>query len=224
MLVDQILQDIAPTPESRNGSCLIVESDVSDKAANNDIILQLYVLPSDSANRFVDRQNKRLQQALSEVLSNVVLVDKAAWEGDIPAFLQAEPFDRWSFPQEGSLFYCFNTVSSPEPSPRAIREKYAREALEDLLEPDRLSGLKTQLYAYQRRSAGAMLQREASPSLDIDPRFEARRSPDCTLYFYNAWDVTFSKEPPLLENSRSGILAESMGLGKTVIVLALVLA
>ncbi|KAF2717785.1 hypothetical protein K431DRAFT_322880 [Polychaeton citri CBS 116435] len=192
------------------------------KLVQHTVIVRIYVLPFDSGNRFIERQSKKLQQALSDVLLHV-RTDADLWYGDLPN-TAPKNFDRWSTPQDGSLFYCFNRIESPAPSPTIVKGKYAREALEDLLEPKALPGLKTLLYPYQRRSAGAMLQREASPSLGPDPRVEPRISPDDTVYFFNAWDVSFTKTPLLLENSRSGILAESMGLGKTVIVLALILA
>ena len=41
-------------------------------------------------------------------------------------------FDPWAQCDDGSLFYMFNKLASPSPNVKAVKEKYAREALEDL--------------------------------------------------------------------------------------------
>jgi hypothetical protein len=134
-------------------------------------------------------------------------------------------FDMWATSDEGSLFWMFNKIPSPAPSIEIVTEKYTREALEDLLDPASvLPGLKTQLYPYQRRSAGLMLQREAVSSLELDPRLERRLAPDGSKYYYGARDLTFLRHPRYYESCGGGVLAETMGLGKTVICLALILA
>jgi SNF2 family DNA or RNA helicase len=69
-----------------------------------------------------------------------------------------------------------------------------------------------------------MLQQEASPQLQLDPRLEVRKSPDGRTFFFGARDGSFLQEPRYYEANRGGILAETMGLGKTVICLAVILA
>jgi hypothetical protein len=105
----------------------------------------------------------------------------------------------------------FNKVPSPNPDPRDIQEPYAREALEDLLDlHHHVAGLKTALYPYQRRSAGAMMHREAAPRLEIDVCLEQRRAVDGTTFYYSPRDMHFFKEPKFQEVARGGILAETM--------------
>ena len=118
----------------------------------------------------------------------------------------------------------FNKLPSPSPSIAAVRDKYKREAIEDLLDDSILSGMKTPLYPYQRRTAACMLETEAVARFELDPRLERRIGPDGKQFYYNAWDFQFLKYPRYYETCRGGILAESMGLGKTIICLSLILA
>jgi hypothetical protein len=48
--------------------------------------------------------------------------------------------------------------------------------------------------------------------------------PGGSAYYYSPRDIAFFKEPPMYESIRGGILAETMGLGKTIICLAVILA
>jgi len=187
------------------------------------VILRVYILPWDVGQRFVDRHDKKLWLAL-ECLISEIDPSPEAWNG-LYEKNKATKFDMWATADQGSLFYMFNKLPSPAPSPEAVDERYAREALEDLLDPQSaLSGLKTTLYPYQRRSAGLMLQRECVSSLGLDPRLERRTAPDGSRYCYGPKDLLFLRHPRYYEACRGGILAETMGLGKTVILLSVILA
>ncbi|KAK1821853.1 hypothetical protein LTR12_003729 [Friedmanniomyces endolithicus] len=188
------------------------------------IIFRMYILPSDTGLRFVDRRDTvALWKALRGLVAEVD-VNRETWEGQYVLGIERK-FDPWATCDEGSLFFKFNKLPSPAPSVDAVAEKYAHEALEDLLDPASvLPGLKTVLYPYQRRSAGMMLQRESVAHLQLDPRLEQREAPDGSVYFYSARDFLFLRQPRYYEAARGGILAESMGLGKTVILLSLILA
>ncbi|KAK5712706.1 hypothetical protein LTR15_011698 [Elasticomyces elasticus] len=186
-------------------------------------ILRMYILPSDAGLHFLDRRDSGLWKALQALVSEVDVTPEA-WQGRVREGT-GRKFDQWATCDEGSLFYMFNKLPSPSPSIDAVTEKYTHEALEDLLDPASvLPGLKTVLYPYQRRSAGLMLQREAVPRLLLDPRLEQRQAPDGSTYYYNARDLLFLRQPRYQETCRGGILAETMGLGKTVILLSLILA
>ncbi|TKA32782.1 hypothetical protein B0A50_01007 [Salinomyces thailandicus] len=187
------------------------------------ILWRIYILPGDARHRFIDRQNKRLWAALESLILDID-VSSDTWKGRYIHETE-QKFDPWATCNEGSLFYRFNKLPSPSPDVKLVKEKYAHEALEDLLDPASvLPGLKTVLYPYQRRSAGLMLQRESIRTLQLDPRLEPRKSPDGTTYYYGARDLLFLRQPRYYEACRGGILAETMGLGKTVILLATILA
>jgi len=187
------------------------------------ITWRIYILPSDAGHRYIDRHNKRMWGALETLIPDVD-VSPETWRGRYTPEVDCK-FDLWATRDEGSLFYMFNKMPSPSPCAHCVPEKYTHESMEDLLDPAAvLPGLKTVLYPYQRRSAGLMLQRESVAKLELDPRLEQRTAPDGSTYYYGARDLLFHRQPRYYEACRGGILAETMGLGKTVMLLATILA
>jgi SNF2 family DNA or RNA helicase len=196
-------------------------------------LLRVYLLPEDWGRRSIDRNSKSLKAALRQLLPSID-ISSNAWYGD-PKENEVQYFDPWTNPELSSLYYLFNKLPSPAPVPREIRNRYTRGAVNDLLDSASVSGweeygeqalpgLRTRLYAYQARSASLMLQREAAPQLQLDPRLEVRSSPNGKKFYFGARDGSFLQEPRYYEANRGGILAETMGLGKTVICLAVILA
>lgn len=188
-------------------------------------IIRIYVLPFDVGHRHIDRNNSKLTAAMS-LLITVIDVNPSTWSGFYSPGAQ-QSFDPWASPIDQSLFYMFNNIASPAPDKTNFhpsRQKYVREAMEDLLDDKWFTGLKTVLYPYQRRSAALMLQNEERPQLLLDPRLEQRTAPDGQQYYFNPRDGILLKTPQYYESCRGGILAETMGLGKTLICLALILA
>lgn len=196
-------------------------------------IVRVYLLPEDWGRRFIDRKRQKLKLVLREFLHRID-ISTETWSGN---YLHANIryFDPWAQAEKSSLFYLFNKLQSPAPAPEKIKCRYTRRAVEELLdsvtslsssdfEEQPLVGLKTKLYPYQARSASIMIQREAAPQLQLDPRLEIRHSPNGETYFFGARDGSFLQEPQFYETNRGGILAETMGLGKTIICLAVVLA
>jgi SNF2 family DNA or RNA helicase len=106
-------------------------------------------------------------------------------------------------------------------------------------------GLKTLLHPYQSRSAATMVQREVQPMQMLDPRLQAYRSLSGQEYFYDKEEGSIVHEKKMyseacggtssifflsfsslniVSNAETGILAETMGCGKTLICLAVILA
>ncbi|KAL1959534.1 hypothetical protein VTO42DRAFT_1979 [Malbranchea cinnamomea] len=193
--------------------------------------VQLYVLPEDTGRKLVPRSNTALRRALKLVMSKLD-ASPEAWEG---RFDPTSKFEKGPENEDESLFYIFNTLESPEPDPDAVSDPWARSAMEDLLwkgcedssESDQsigILGLKTPLYAYQRRSAAFMLQKESEPGVSLDPRLQCFEGPTGQQYYYDKEEGTLVREKRLYSNARGGVLAETMGFGKTLICLALILA
>jgi hypothetical protein len=196
-------------------------------------LVRVYLLPEDWKRRVIDRNSKSLKNALRALLSSID-ASPSAWNGDSTE-AEARPFDPWASAENVSLYYLFNKLPSPAPRPEMIKSRYARVAVRDLLRSasssewehhgeQPLAGLRTRLYPYQSRSASLMIEREAAPHLNLDPRLEVRVSPNGKQFFFGARDGSFLHEPKYYEASRGGILAETMGLGKTLISLAVILA
>lgn len=139
--------------------------------------------------------------------------------------------------EDESLWYIFNTLQDPDPHVENMRDPYARQAMDDLLsvvpaddgdtsgrDYSAVAGLKTTLYPYQRRSAAMMVQREAQPARMLDPRLQVYQSPLGQEYFYDKEEGNVFREKKMYSEACGGILAETMGCGKTLICLAVILA
>lgn len=195
-------------------------------------LVRVYLLPEDWNRRIVDRNSRSLESALRQLLAQID-TSPGAWSGD-QREAEVRSFDPWASAENVSLDYLFNTLPSPTPDPEIIKSRYTRIAVRELLKSAKsseweehgeqpLAGLRTRLHPYQARSASLMVQREASPQLQLDPRLEVRMSPNGKQFFFGARDGSFLQEPKFYEANRGGILAETMGLGKTLISLAVIL-
>ncbi|KAI9882034.1 MAG: hypothetical protein M1823_006229 [Watsoniomyces obsoletus] len=125
-----------------------------------------------------------------------------------------------------SLAYFYNELL---PSPDIDGSTRTNDLLPEILMrrfwgPSNLPGLKTTLYEYQKRSAMAMILQEEDPKLLLDPRLEKRVKSDGTVDYFDSVTQEITKEPREYYACQGGILAESMGLGKTLICLAVILA
>lgn len=186
-------------------------------------IVRVYLLPEDWGRRLVDRRVQSLRLALRQLLSRID-ISVEAWSGD-HSRAEIQHFDPWATARSVSLFYLFNKLPSPAPSAEQVKNRYSRNAVLGLLEAaspityqteydvEPIPGLKTRLYSYQARSAAQMVQREAAPQLQLDPRLEVRMSPTGKEYFFGAKDGSFLQEPRYYETNRGGILAETMVCG-----------
>ncbi|QDS67685.1 hypothetical protein FKW77_005298 [Venturia effusa] len=186
------------------------------------VAFRFFLLPDDVAQATVDRESKTLRSSLWDLASRCS-ISSTLWHAQSPEM--RPKFDMWATGIDNSLFWMFNKLPSPNPTDEAIADRYSRISLVELLDNEpQVPGLKAKLYGYQARSVALMIEKEASPQTHLDPRFEERTAPDGKIFYYNARETTFRREAPQYESIRGGILAESMGLGKTIMCLALILA
>jgi hypothetical protein len=186
--------------------------------------MRVYILPEDIGRRLIERNEKSLRQSLQRLMTEIDASKdtwNAKWSQDTPIIhLDTDLSGKES---EVSLFYLFNTLPSPTPDPCVVRDPYARDAMDRILN-GKVKGLKTTMLAYQRRSAAMMLQKEAQPSQLVDPRLRKVVGQDGSTWYCDITNGTCLRTPRTYEAARGGICAEAMGLGKTLICLALILA
>ncbi|KAK4039295.1 P-loop containing nucleoside triphosphate hydrolase protein [Parachaetomium inaequale] len=194
------------------------------------LIVRVYLLPDDVENRTIPRGDPSLRRARLSLLAQLDF-SESTWRGQASGdpspspslFINSEtPIDARD--GEGqSLLQMFNSIPSPDPSPHDIQDYDARDAAYRLMSSD-VPGLSTTLYAYQRRSATLMLQRESQSQQVLDPRLVQVADQLGRSWYYDSVTGTSLREPRLYDGPCGGILAEEMGAGKTLICLALILA
>ncbi|KAI9730642.1 MAG: hypothetical protein M1818_008124 [Claussenomyces sp. TS43310] len=188
--------------------------------------IRVYILPDDIGRTRVERSDPYLRKSLQGLLL-LLETDSAVWNSTwspkAGKYQKAIGFDDMSDEDQISLFYMFNTLPSPKPDASIVRDINAKTAMVSILDGS-IEGMTTKMLPYQRRSAAMMLQREAQPGQIIDPRL--RRPIDLTgkPWFCDIATGSVLREPRMYEAARGGICAETMGLGKTLICLALILA
>ncbi|KAJ5762421.1 uncharacterized protein N7511_005803 [Penicillium nucicola] len=183
---------------------------------------QIFILPDDAKRGSIARSSTKVRAALKTIMSKIDTT-RSVWNG-VSCVPSPVP-NPSAGAEDESLWYIFNTLQNPNPQVSIVRDRNARQAMEDLLEgEDATLGLKTALYPYQRRSAAMMVQREAQPAMVLDPRLQAWKGPDGKEFYYDKEDGRIFKEKRLYSEACGGILAETMGCGKTLISLAVILA
>ncbi|ORX47171.1 hypothetical protein DM01DRAFT_1327182 [Hesseltinella vesiculosa] len=151
--------------------------------------------------------------------------------------IDASPIDQWpdrlithprmavlpSFPHQ-SLMDVFTSMPSPTPHPLTNIDPLARETLQAVTSQPRPSGMKTNLYQYQKNSLWKILQRELAP---MDTPFMTVlkcHSANGTPFYYDLLMGLSSLDPPKCHDICGGIICEDMGTGKTCICLSAVMA
>ena len=183
--------------------------------------LQVFVMPEDIGRRFRHGSISEFRRSLKSIM-RFIDTDTATWAARYDHVTSIKTYHEAHTNNE-SLFYMFNTLNSPSPSIDQTRDYYAQHAVDDILN-DCVQGLQSVLYPYQKRSAATMVQRETNPKRSLDPRKPLHRSPTDEEFYFDKEDGVLLRHPYLYEEPRGGILAETMGYGKTLICLAVILA
>lgn len=98
--------------------------------------------------------------------------------------------------------------------------KLAMDATKDSV---KIPGVKSLVYPYQARSLGVMLERESTVRRSLVPNFIKLKSPiSMTEFYFDLYTKQICTKPSLVTLPKGGILAENMGLGKTLICLGLI--
>lgn len=192
-----------------------------------EVQVRVFILPADVGGQYLDRQGSRDWELVRNLMRHIDR-SSAAWESaklPISFSFHDHPSPLGSaLSSHDSLFYIFNTLPSPAP-PFNISCPFSRHAIDSLLtNTANILSLRTKLYPYQQRSAATMIKREAEPIRALDPRLEEIDCPAGGRFFYDRTTGLLFRHPRHYDEARGGILAETMGLGKTLICLAVILA
>lgn len=193
-------------------------------------IIRVHVLPDDSFNSIVSRDDPVLRGKKKALLASLDY-SPSTWGGlsrhraplSLPRISSQIEITRSFAEDDGSLLAMFNTIPSPKPDISLVRDHVSREAMANLL-ASTVKGLKTELYPYQCRSAAMMLQREEEPGEVMDPRLIGVVDQHGKPWYYDSNTGEARREPRRYDRICGGILAEEMGSGKTLISLALIAA
>ena len=193
-------------------------------------VIRVYALSDDVGRRWkasaID-SDRCYARILNTLMEYYIDFSARGWAGDYSKFDQRRYMkDCWRDPdRDDLLFYTFNTLSSPIPDNDFVACPFSSNAMAVLLDTSHaVAGLNTKLYPYQRRSAATMVRREAEPARILDPRLEALEGPVGNTFYYDKQSKILLRDKRTYEEPRGGILAETMGLGKTLICLAVILA
>ncbi|KAL8686141.1 MAG: hypothetical protein Q9224_005540, partial [Gallowayella concinna] len=188
----------------------------------DELHVRVYLLPADVGGKYIERNSHDWDYV--KKLMAYIDSSKEAWEGTQDSHRNNPPSIRSRPSNRDSLFYLFNSLPSPAPSSN-VSCTFSSYAIDSLLDRSMgLPGLETGLYAYQRRSAAMMIRREAEPIRALDPRLEEIECPTGGLSFYDQTTGIMFRQPRYYDEAKGGLLSETMGLGKTLICLAAILA
>jgi len=183
---------------------------------------RVYVLPDDVGLSKLPRSHRKNRAALRTMINSLETTEEA-WLRRT-GVSTPEVVYRSESQEEDSLFYIFNTLKSPQPDASAIKNAYTKEAVEGIIRGVPVTyGLKTRLYPYQWRSAAMMIQREVSPAHMLDPRLETLIGPTGRQSYLDREACILYSERSEYEEACGGVLAETMGYGKTLICLTTIL-
>jgi SNF2-related domain/Helicase conserved C-terminal domain len=185
-------------------------------------VLRVFVLPED-INRAARASVKDLRRVIKWLLT-LVDTSKRTWRGEFDPTAPPDLYGVPSADHDESLFYIFNTLDSPTADVEGfVGSRYAEVSMDSIVYDD-MSGLTTQLYPYQKRSVCAMLRREEDPAKSPDQRKPRYTDLESNPFHMDVFDGIITQNPHLYVEPRGGVLAETMGYGKTLACLALILA
>lgn len=171
--------------------------------------LRVYIFPADvGRSHLVDHDIKSKRRFIS-TLMRILDCSLKSWEGLTTEKVEAKYSQKYNLRpfNDESLFYLFNTVRSPSPSPELLSCPIGKEAVTMLLQGT-VRGLKTNLYPFQRRSSATMVAREVQPSRSLDPRVEPFLGPTGLGFYFDQVTGLLLRHRQEYEEVCGGILAE----------------
>ncbi|GAA5859888.1 hypothetical protein JCM1840_001782 [Sporobolomyces johnsonii] len=208
-------------------AALVLRSTV--RMVDNDAVLRVYLIPQDLPELWQPEYAKgRLKRPPSSTVYPVLSAVRSSlseWNGaieprDVPRLMDET--------DERSLLEIFHDIELPAQEPSFVDNLDAPEDVKERLayavkeQPD---DILTDLYPYQRASLAKMLARELAPQKTVPPTYLARQSLlDPAANYFVSLEGGVALAPAPVKEPKAGILAEDMGVGKTLIIIALVMS
>ncbi|KAI0343105.1 hypothetical protein BDW22DRAFT_1356676 [Trametopsis cervina] len=147
--------------------------------------------------------------------------DTASWEGAVN-----KAGEMFMAPEKSSetLAELYNMLRSPVLKSFTDDPPSHLSKLIDNVLQNRVAGLQSTLYQYQRQSVACMVQQELHPGTLPDPLYVPILGMDKRVFYLQPSTMEVLETCPATSQPRGGILCEELGTGKTIIVLALILA
>ncbi|EJD02151.1 uncharacterized protein FOMMEDRAFT_87894 [Fomitiporia mediterranea MF3/22] len=193
--------------------------------SNKGIILRIYLIPYDLPGtkgalrvRDEDKVMKPARTCLRIVLSRVSK-RRSLWSGE------SEYYD---LPSEEECFLLpiilqiYTVVRKNYRSLQQIFNDLTTTPVDNGI-PD-LPKLRTSLYEYQKESVAKMLEMEAQNRIADDPLYIPITGTNDSVFYFQPTTMELLLQCPRSFQARGGILCEELGTGKTVMILALILA
>ncbi|GAA5928576.1 DEAD/DEAH box helicase [Sporobolomyces koalae] len=192
------------------------------------VILRIYLIPEDLPElkraEYRTGRLKRSSPAIIRTVLSQIRCSTEEWNGTPPPAdvtvprLLDEADDR-------SLLEIFHEISIPGEggfehvdAPQEVKDRLWFALTE---QPDDVI---TDLFPYQRASVAKMLSRELAPASANSPDYIERSSLlNSADSVFVSLDGAVALKPPQLREPKAGILAEDMGVGKSLIILALIM-
>ncbi|KAF8329753.1 P-loop containing nucleoside triphosphate hydrolase protein [Cantharellus anzutake] len=235
--VADFVQEDRTLVNSLNRSLLVGSVRLDGLCHQKHFTLRVKLVPIDLPNQSNRRRSLRLpierrnQGRDIELILSRTARSQPDWDGlaiSAPSFLHED---------EDGDHRTLSEIFSSLPSP-IVDDAFLSEASRRLIQSishHTIPGFRsrTRLYPYQRRTLARLLHQEMDSKPHIDPTLiKLSSSPSKSgpqerssqLFYLDPVDFILRKTPDLYVCSKGGILAEELGMGKTVIVLALILS
>lgn len=225
----------SPTKRARLSSDPLVDLLVANSASRtisatalatgSSVIVRIYLIPQDLPELLASGRRRKAVGATIMNLLGRIRVAESEWagnlvpDGDCNAFLD-EPDTR-------SLLEVYRDIESPSHDPNFVDQLDAPEQVRERIAAalqDNPVGISTQLFPYQLATLAKMLSREIAPQKVALPTYIRRKSAIGGQEIFVSTDGHICVEPRSVREPKGGILAEDMGVGKTLITLALIAA
>ncbi|KZS89961.1 hypothetical protein SISNIDRAFT_488820 [Sistotremastrum niveocremeum HHB9708] len=196
------------------------------------LVIRIYLVPFGPLDLDIDHSklfSKRAIRTFSTILFKNLVISKESWEGitqpdgsfarDSFGEVSEEHFD------SRGLADVFSDLTSWRLGPLEKAPEMVAETINSTLSCSSPTGMRSQLYKYQRETVAKMVELESDNRVAVNPLFLKLNSPETGRSFYlQPILLEVTMEPPLMAQGRGGILAEELGTGKTCMLLGLILA